>query len=44
MQELRQKRENEAEELRGKLQDVTRQLENLEISMKKLTAGIQQVI
>ena len=42
-EELRQKREDEQQNLRDKLGELTNQMESLELSMKKFGAGIQQV-
>ena len=42
-EELRQKREDEQQGLRDKMAELTGQMETLELGMKKLGAGIQQV-
>ncbi|XP_033631896.1 coiled-coil domain-containing protein 22 homolog [Asterias rubens] len=42
-EELRQKREDEQQNLRDKLSELTNQMEAMELSMKKFGAGIQQM-
>ncbi|XP_035681357.1 coiled-coil domain-containing protein 22 homolog [Branchiostoma floridae] len=42
-EEMQRKREEEVEQLRGQLEEVTGQLQSLDVEMKKFTAGIQQM-